>query len=349
MKKHMNSIEPKKEISGYSRRHFMNLSLAGGGLLLTPKAPSFTPLAEGNKGLPEEVSPADSLILYISLLENIRIAIQKNELTKLAAIKQLVSGEFQEMIRLAKELDDKYKKRSSDINSEVRNDFYLLIDRVKDSEFIKQRFDEIRGTALPTLEKLDATIDEIRKNMLSASETINKAMNPKDALDVLTGAERRKQAATQAFLKDAKNQIDAIVTKLTGLQPGFEKIEDAPSGRLTLLLKGVIQSIDRPLQIAPSERAMFDESGSLVQNAHARSLSSNLNPASSLWQLLREYIKPGRWYQMYPAWGVVYPVLIQTGDPGVREKLLKDALRIVPGLVPEPLYRLATALAKFDL
>ena len=317
---------------GFSRRYFLSLPVFVGGMVMLNE-----PLAAARVDLSaaffiqENVSVSDSVALYTNLLPDIRKAAFDKTLRKIGLLKQLASGRLDILIESARNFDSKYRDNTTSLKPETLADFRQLINEVEDTWQIRDAVDRSRNE-LPRLADVDSKVDSVHDHLLKASEYFTKAK------DDLKNETRKKSVA------DGKAELKAAI----GILKGFLKNEideadlNSPVERLILLLRGVEFSVDKDKPSTSMNSA--DSNQKAIRSHHAMTA-----PASSIMQVLRRHVTPGSWLQLGIGYAVAFPVLLRNSNSGIREKLLMDGLRLVPGLVPAPLVSAARELAGLSL
>lgn len=320
---------------GPSRRNFLSFPVVAGGLLMLKEGAAAAPpelMSITLDAVRENISSADSVILYADLLPEIRRSEFDKKLRDIGLLKELASGRLQALIQLADSLGAKYPIAATADKDQLFADFKLLVRRFKNTEGIKEVLERSRNQ-LPELAQIDAKIDSVRDSLMQASILLNqlKAESlptiPLVPSSPIVGTQREKATG---LLDDAIRDLLALL--------GREVNEDelySPTERLIVLLRGVKVVVAR-------------ESGR--ENLFRRNPRHHTAlPASSIMGVLRKYVSPGSFWQLGIGYGVAFPVLLRNSDRTIREKLLMDGLRLVPGLVASALENAAKELAKVSL
>lgn len=252
--------------------------------------------AQTQDRLTAEVSvAADSLCLYTDLLDDIENDLSFAKLDRMAMEKTRGLEGLQAVHDKAAELEKKYGEQPNLTASERAEDFKVLLRRIEATNPFRRDLNQIVKVDIPQLAELPYQIRKIRDSMLSASKSL-----------------------TESRPAEAREKIAEAIKQLA-LLPGATHDDKSRPGRLIWLLEGTLQF------------ANAKENAS-TRHAHASGLNT-LPAAASIDEILRKYLNPARWYRMITAKIVVYPALARTTDRAARLNLLRDGLRLVPGLV----------------
>ena len=300
--------------SKFSRRAMFSLPVMAGGIFLFNE-----PIAAANTITPDIIkantSAAESLVVYTNLLAEIRRSELTRALDEVGNDKAVISGQLREIVNLAKSLDQKYQD-SSRPGTEAVSDIRRLTGQMSQLNTLADSLDQTREK-LPLIAAFERKVDSIHSLLLDASADFAKA---KDA--------------------DTKFQLRSNL-----LSSGSEKLNSAISDLKKLLPK----ELNETRLESPLERFIVLLLG--VQAAVALESRTSMHHTSftGIMDVLRENIKPGSWMQLGVGYAVAFPVLIRNKEQNIREKLLLDGLRLVPGLVPSPLLDTAKRLAELTL
>jgi hypothetical protein len=314
----MNDNNPNQNdpIAGFSRRYFLIAPAAVAGLTILD--PVFAATPKLSFALVEEnLTVGDSLTLYVNLLPGLKKTVFDEKLEGIGLLKELASGGLQQLINSAKVLGDKHRTLTATNPETLFADFRRLVNSVTDIYAIREIIDQSRNE-LPDLMNIDRRIETIRGNLLSASSLLSKATdlaNPQNQLKLAAEAKAKLDDAINNLKGFLKSDVDE--TRLTH-----------PAERMILLIRGAQFAIDQEFPEKRRHHAM---------------------PASSIMQTLRKHVTPGSWLQLGIGYAVAFPVLLRNSDRQIREKLLMDGLRLVPGLVPWPLVDAAKELSGLTL
>ena len=298
----------------WNRRNFLSLPALGGMLLLSETSAS----AELSASFVQEnLSASDSLMLYTNLLPEVRKSALERKLEEIGLLKELASGQLEDLINLAKTLRYKYPGSNIESTPALANDFRTLLTRVENTSTIRQIIDRSRNE-LPRLASIDALMNRVHDWLLIASDEFVKAR-----------AETNKPAR-QVLVNAGKAELNKAIDELKTLLQGEidETRLNTPTERLITLLRGVNFAIEKE-----------------YSGRHHAAM-----PYKSIMEVLRTHVKPGSWLQLGIGYAVSFPVLLRNpNNPTLREKLLLDALRLVPGLIPSPLVQAAAELSTLSL
>jgi len=263
-------------------------------------------------------------------LPDVRKVAFYESLREIGLLKQLASGRLEQLINSAHSLDSKYSDAGTASKAGILADFRRLIREVEDTWQIRDAVDRSRNE-LPNLVDVDAKIDSVHSYLLRASEYFDKAND------------NFKPEASTKSISDGRAELNKAIEVLKGFLRGEidETHLNSPIERLIILLLGVGFAVDKK---KPSI-SWTNGSPSAKRDSHHATMA----PTSSIMQVLRKHITPGSWLQLGIGYGVTFPVLLRNSNPYIREKLLMDGLRLVPGLVPSPLVSAAKELAALSI
>jgi hypothetical protein len=294
-----------------TRRTMLSLPVVAGGILFLSE-----PIAAA--GIPpalieENTKASDSLVLYTNLLSDVRRSELARALEGLDRDKAVVSGGLREIVNLGKSLDAKYQSTSPP-STEMLRDLRTLTGRMREIRELADTLDVTRRK-LSFIRDFEAKVNSIHSLLLNASDDFSRAKE----------TDPSPRAAT---LRSAGMQkLDTAISTLKAVSPRElnETTLESPLDRLIVLLLGVRAAVEKE--------------------------SSTRHHASffGIMDVLRANIKPGSWIQLGVGYAVAFPVLLRNQDRRIREKLLMDGLRLVPGLVPSPLVDTAQQLSALTL
>lgn len=295
-----------------SRRSLLSLPVVAGGILLLNE-----PIASADVITPEIIkentSTGDALALYTNLLPEVRSHELNRTLERIDQEKAVVAGTLHEMVELWKSMDSKYREASTPNGTQVLADLRRVTGRTTEVERVADVLDDARKK-VAFLREFDSRVGSIHSMLLDAADNFAKAKRP-------TTAERAKlRSAGMVKLDTAINNLKELLNREVN-----EATLDSPLERLIVLLLGV--------------RVAVEKEGTVQHHASF----------GGIMEVLKANIKPGSWIQMGVGYAVAFPVLIRNQDRGIREKLLMDGLRLVPGLVPSPLVQTAQQLSVLSL
>lgn len=305
------------------RRTMLSLPAVAGGILLVNNpmmaaTPGVTTAAKFARFVDESTSTGDSLTLYTNLLPEVRRFHLARSLQELAQEKAVVSGALRELVQLGRTLNSKYRGASAPESAEILADLRRVTGRMNDIEGVAKILDATREK-LPFIRQFDSRVDSIHSLLLTASADFAKA---KDA-DITQRTKLRSDGITK--LDNAIRSLKELLGKDVN-----ERALETPLERFIVLLLGVKVAVERETT-----------TGAPVTRHHA--MFSGIMP------VLRANITPGSLIQLGIGYAVAFPVLVRNSDPRIREKLLMDGLRLVPGLVPSPLVDTAKQLSGLTL
>jgi hypothetical protein len=296
------------------RRTMLSLPVAAGAILMLNE-PASAGIVVTVQFIQQNTSTGDSLALYTNLLPEVRRYELARSLQGLDRDKAVVSGALRKLVELGQALNSKYRGSSVPNNAEVLTDLRQVTGRMTEIEGIADILDATREK-LPFIRQFDSSVDSIHSLLLSASADFAKAKEE----DITTRDLRTLRSDGTAKLDNAILMLKKMLRKELN-----ETALETPLERLIVLLLGVRVAVERE-----------------AQTRHHASFAGIMD-------VLRAHITPGSLIQLGIGYSVAFPVLIRNTDQSIREKLLMDGLRLVPGLVPSPLVDTAKQLSVLTL
>jgi hypothetical protein len=321
MKKTKQFSEPSTH-SEHGRRDFLSLSCLGVGSLFLPGELAAAENQDDDKKIPTEVSAADSLGLYTSLLEEVRRLVLQRDAQLIQVEKMTATDWLSETIDQATTLRSTLSSSSSLTPGQIGNLRNFMSDVASGGAQIHRGLVRMRQQPLQEIKQLDTEFDIIRADLAAAANAI-KTNNSVTAKDKITSAIRRlnRYDTEEATRLSRELEQDYQVSLIT-------------AARLQQLLQTVHDSLG--VQRPTSE---LHHSPAMVPPVLQRSITD----------VLRTRLNPSSWLQRAIGYAVTFPILLRVSDKNNRIKLLNDALRVVPPGLRNPLLaELATDLANLN-
>ncbi len=333
MKKSHNSSIPQLS-SEHGRRDFLSLSLlAGSTLVLSTERHGY---AQANKNddvaIMNEVSAGDSVAIYTNLLDEVRRLVLRKDAETILVSKIQATDWLDRVMSQADRLRSTLPEGAT-VTTENKVDLRnLLSEVVNGGRDIREALIRMRQQPLDEIKRLDTDFDNIRADLLTASNAIK----------------NHKPEIAQAGISSAINKLGRYTT--AGIEQLSKVLEEEYQTRLItpLRLQALLQTVRDSLVTGPSPRP--------ADLNHSRASSRGVNYSNSLkvepalqrtiTAVLRARLNPSSWLQRGIGYAVSFPILLRVTNRDDRVKLLNDALRLVPPGLRNPLLaELASDLA----
>ena len=334
MKKSHNSSIPQIS-SDHGRRDFLSLSLLAGSstLLLSTERYGYAQANENNDvAIASEVSAADSVAMYTNLLDEVRRLVLRKDAETIFVAKMeattWLEGVTSQADRLRSALPEGATVTAEN-KADLRN---LLSEVVNGGREIRDALYQMRRQPLEEIKRLDTDFDNIRADLLTASNAIK---NHKPGI--------AQEAIAAAMNKLEKYSTPGIEMASKALEQEYKTSLITPK-RLQALLQTVRDSLDtRP---SPGGADLNHAKAYFTRVSYSHSVIVAPALQRGITAVLRAKLNPSSWLQIGIGYAVTFPILLRVSNRDNRIKLLNDALRLVPPGLRNPLLsELASDLA----
>jgi hypothetical protein len=299
----LNNKNNPQHANGLQRRSFL-------GLAMTSLVATQVNAQQRNPTCPVEsddevdkISAADSLLVYSELLEDIRRSTLEYEVDELSKVKNEVSAGLQRI------LDSAFRVNKNNPTPQSLND---LLDDIERTEELKRRFDIEREKRLSEIRQLDNRINEIREIMLTACALLKPAETA------------GQQAERGANINEASKMLNRAVERLNQL-PGASTLgSNNAVANLVQILKVVDKSIKDPSRGSSSPTRGTHSAHAFVNQLNESAAKERVK------SIIREQLPPGVRLQVWWAFAAVWRILTGVGEKSTRQRLIRDALKVVP-------------------
>jgi hypothetical protein len=330
--------------SGHARRDFLSLSLlAGSTLLLSAESRGQAPVTENDeRAITNTVGLADSIALYANLLEDVRRLVLQKDALKIHIAK------YEATEWLGKTSDQARRLRATlegaALTGPQKSELsYFLSETAAGGDEMREALIRMRREPLEEIRNLDADFDKIRADLTAASNAL-KNRQPGVAKEGIASAISRLDKYTPSIesnpgVPPGQQQQGQSQMQPQSL-PAYRPIA-VPASSLRELLQTVLAVLNAAPN-GPSDRNHSRGYG----RASYEPIAVEPLLRSEITGVLRNRLNPASWLQVGIGYAVAFPILLRVSDKSNRQKLLYDALRLVPpGLRGQTLKDLADDLA----
>jgi len=290
------------------RRGFIALTTAALASITVNAQRTVPPQQTELNPLLDDVSPADSLMLYLDLLDGVRESILEVELRELSDLKNLVSERFRRIIGQAEQVS----ASNSDPEAQAG-----LLQTIKDSKAVHRRFDDERNERLDAIRALGSNIDSIKQSIVTAA-TILRGFKTFDS----TG-ESAHSADTDQVVKAASASLNSAIGKLRELTSQSRvAVASYKADTIIMILEAVDSSIRKP-KSDPAKKSGID-------HAHFSPQMTITQAKQRAKQIIRDKFPPGLFLQVWIGFAGVWHILEGVADESTRRRLLIDCLKVIP-------------------
>lgn len=291
----------------HGRRGFIALTAAALTSITVKAQSTGLPQQTDLSSLLDDVSPADSLMLYLDLLDGVRESILEVELNELSDLKDLVSDRLKRVIRQG----DRVRASSSDPEAQVQ-----LLQSIKDTEPVQNRFDDERTKRLDAIRALGSNIGDIKSKIVAAATILR-------GFKTFESRSESAHSIDDQVVKAASASLNSAIGKLRELT-SLSNVPVASAKAETLIM--ILEAVDSSIHKSRSDPAK--KSG--IDHAHVGQELTITQAKQRAKQVIREKFPPGLFLQVWIGFAGVWHILEGVADESTRRRLLIDCLKVVP-------------------